>query len=517
MAQTQINGATQIKSGTITTTQLAAAAGITDGQLASQYLYANGSRAMTGNLGGGGFEATNWASPTASNSLATKSYVDGVAQGLDTKASVRAATIAAGTLASSFASGQVIDGVTLATNDRILIKNQSAGAENGIYVVTAGTPTRATDADNGTKLNASAYVFVEEGSQADTGWTLTNNGAITIGTTALVWTTFTGVGATTVTDGTLVKTGNDLKRAAITGDVGIPDGSNTATIASGVVTLTKMANLAANSVIGNLSGSTSVPAAVSATSAATASTVTTRDASANVRFNSVIENFQSIATSGGTTTLLVGSPRTTQFTGSSTQTVVTPDATTMVVGQQITITNRSSGNIQTNANGGGALQTMVPGSFLNLTLTNNGTAAGTWDAAYTAAGGSGSVTTVSVVSVNGLAGTVTNASTTPAISLSTSVVGLVKGNGTALSAAAAGTDYLAPSGRVTRETPSGSVNGSNTAFTLANTPTAGTEEVYLNGIQQEPGAGNDYTISGATITYLTAPISGDKIRVSYFK
>lgn len=70
---------------------------------------------------------------------------------------------------------------------------------------------------------------------------------------------------------------------------------------------------------------------------------------------------------------------------------------------------------------------------------------------------------------------------------------------------------------VTRETPSGSINGSNTAFVLANTPTTGSEEVYLNGLLQEPGAGNDYTISTNTITYLTAPISGDKIRVSYRK
>jgi hypothetical protein len=72
-------------------------------------------------------------------------------------------------------------------------------------------------------------------------------------------------------------------------------------------------------------------------------------------------------------------------------------------------------------------------------------------------------------------------------------------------------------GFVDRETPSGSVNGSNTAFVLANTPVAGSEHVYLNGLLQEPGAGNDYTISGATITYLTAPLTGDKIRVSYRK
>lgn len=70
---------------------------------------------------------------------------------------------------------------------------------------------------------------------------------------------------------------------------------------------------------------------------------------------------------------------------------------------------------------------------------------------------------------------------------------------------------------VVRETPAGTVNGSNVTFTLANTPVAGTEEVYLNGLLQEPGAGNDYTIASAVITYLTAPLTGDKVRASYRK
>ncbi len=70
---------------------------------------------------------------------------------------------------------------------------------------------------------------------------------------------------------------------------------------------------------------------------------------------------------------------------------------------------------------------------------------------------------------------------------------------------------------VDKEVPSGSINGSNAAFTLANTPTSGTEHVYLNGILQESGSGNDYTISGANITMLTAPLTGEKIVVSYRK
>lgn len=70
--------------------------------------------------------------------------------------------------------------------------------------------------------------------------------------------------------------------------------------------------------------------------------------------------------------------------------------------------------------------------------------------------------------------------------------------------------------RSTRETPSGTINGSNTSFSLANTPMSGTEDLYLNGVLQDAGASNDYTISGGTITMNTAPVSGDKLRCSYF-
>jgi hypothetical protein len=70
---------------------------------------------------------------------------------------------------------------------------------------------------------------------------------------------------------------------------------------------------------------------------------------------------------------------------------------------------------------------------------------------------------------------------------------------------------------ITKEIPTGAVDGVNTAFTLANTAEAGTEQVYLNGLLQSPGATEDYTIAGATITFASAPVAGDKIRVSYIK
>lgn len=139
--------------------------------------------------------------PTAAQDAATKNYVDGLSQGLSWKESVRAATTAAGTLATSFENGDVIDGVTLATGNRILIKNQAAPAENGIYVVQAtGAPTRATDADTGTDILMMA-VFVEEGTTlADSAWVLQTNGPITLGSTSLTYAQF-GAG-TSYTEGT---------------------------------------------------------------------------------------------------------------------------------------------------------------------------------------------------------------------------------------------------------------------------------------------------------------------------
>lgn len=68
-----------------------------------------------------------------------------------------------------------------------------------------------------------------------------------------------------------------------------------------------------------------------------------------------------------------------------------------------------------------------------------------------------------------------------------------------------------------RETPAGAVNGVNTTFTLAFTPEVGTEEVYLNGLLQDEGGANDYTIVGVTITFAVAPLTGDKVRVTYIQ
>jgi uncharacterized protein YjbI with pentapeptide repeats len=166
---------------------------------------------MSGAIAMGTNKITGLGDPTSAQDAATKAYVDTTSQGIDWKASVRAATTAAVTLASGLENGDTLDGVTLATGNRVLVKNQATGSENGIYVVKAsGAPDRSTDADTGAELTSNFAVFVEEGTvNADQGYVLTNDGAITVGTTALTFTQFTGLGQIIAGTG-LDKTGNTL-------------------------------------------------------------------------------------------------------------------------------------------------------------------------------------------------------------------------------------------------------------------------------------------------------------------
>lgn len=173
---------------------------------------------------------TNLAAPTLDSDAATKAYVDAARTGLDVKESVRAASTANVTLTYSAtggtsARGQItaapntLDGVTLANGNRILLKNQSTAAQNGIWVVTTvgtgsnGVWDRATDFDADVEVTAGAFTFVTEGTaNADSGWVLTTNDPIVIGGasgTALAFAQFSGAGQITAGAG-LTKTGNTI-------------------------------------------------------------------------------------------------------------------------------------------------------------------------------------------------------------------------------------------------------------------------------------------------------------------
>ena len=154
------------------------------------------------------------------NTLVTKEYADSIKQSLDVKQSVRAATTANITIATALNNGDTIDGVTLATGDRVLVKDQSTGSENGIYVVGA-TPARSDDADTSADVTAGMFVFVTEGTaNGDNGFILTTNDTITLGTTSLSFTQFSGAGQITAGDG-LTKSGNTISVNADDDTIGI--------------------------------------------------------------------------------------------------------------------------------------------------------------------------------------------------------------------------------------------------------------------------------------------------------
>lgn len=124
-------------------------------------------------------------------SFARSDHNHDIASGfMRTRTVVRAASTANGTLATAFENGDSLDGVTLATGDRVLLKDQSDLTENGIYTVNAsGSPTRATDADAAGEMISGMVVNVAEGTtQSATGWQIANSGTITPGTTSLLFT-----------------------------------------------------------------------------------------------------------------------------------------------------------------------------------------------------------------------------------------------------------------------------------------------------------------------------------------
>ena len=163
---------------------------------------------MTGSLTFSSGTVTGLPTPSNASDAAPKSYVDAAITGLSWKQAVRTATTINGTIATAFANGSVVDGVTLATGDRILIKNQTTQSENGIYIVAAsGAPTRSLDSDSSAELVGES-VFVDAGTvNADTGWVQTTNTPITVGTSNLVYAQFSGSGAYSAGTG-LTLTGN---------------------------------------------------------------------------------------------------------------------------------------------------------------------------------------------------------------------------------------------------------------------------------------------------------------------
>ena len=199
--------------------------------------------APTGDVSMATYKITGLGTPTANTDAATKAYVDSVTEGLHIHESVVAATTANVNLANALENGDTLDGITLATGNRILVKNQTTQSENGIYVVQAsGQPTRATDFDTAVEVDSGDFVFVYGGTvNASTGWVQTNRPA-TIGTDAINFTQFSGAGTYGAGNG-LTLTGNTFSiNTSVTVDKDTAQTLTNKSISGSANTLTNIPN-----------------------------------------------------------------------------------------------------------------------------------------------------------------------------------------------------------------------------------------------------------------------------------
>ncbi len=466
----------------------------------------------TGSVSVSSKKITSLAAPTADADAATKAYVDSVAEGLDIKESVRVATTAAlpavtynngssgvGATLTADANGALaaIDGVTVsATTTRLLIQDQAAALQNGIYVVTtvgdAGTPfvlTRAGDMDGSPASEIpGAFVFVEEGTtNADNGFVCTTNAPVTMGTTAINFTQFSGAGQITAGDG-LAKAGDVLSvnvddvTTAIVGDaVIVKTSANLTTPNIGV------ANGDSFTASGTVQGATITDGTATITSGAIAS-VTTITTSGNITTGAgnVI---------AGNVTGAIG-----DFSGAVSGATLTSDSGITISANDID----SSGSAITVNQASADLDFVVEGNGdANLFRTDAGS--------DTVLIGTATATTGATLKVAGTDSILIPVGTTA--ERPSAATGMIRFN-TSIDAfefydsaawTTAGSDFTV----IATQTFNG--DNSTVAFTLSEAQTTASCIVSINGVVQLPTTA--YAVSSTTLTFTEAPLSGDVIEV----
>ncbi|MGH7975000.1 MAG: beta strand repeat-containing protein [bacterium] len=449
--------------------------------------------------------------PVNPQDAATKAYVDATSQGLTIKTACQAATIAnlsvtaAGsqvgkTLTATANGALVVDGYTVLTNDRILVKNQTTGSDNGIYTVTqtgdATHPfilTRATDFDNSATVKSGDFIFINNGTvNASSGWVLSTPDPITVDTTSLTFTQFSGAGEIIAGNG-LTKTGNQLDihpadASLIThiGDIAVQRDPAGAVGLSG-------AGIAVNT------DGTYIGISGNNVSLLNPTSHTVAGANTQVQFNNSGAFGASADFTWDGSNLQLGASHGLVLQHNPTTAVISTNGITpLFIG--------SAAAIQLNAGSG---ENAI--LYLNTGVSAS-TAVGIGTLTPDASAALDVTSTVTGFLPPRMTTTQKNAIASPATGLivfDTTLGFLQIYNGTTWTSVQSVINF------VTREVPTGAINGSNVTFTLAHTPVVGSEEIFLNGLLQNAGAGNDYTISGATITFTTAPLTGDVLLVTY--
>jgi len=428
MSTTLIRKAQLVNLG-IVDADVAAGAAIVTTKLAdgASFIRKEGTVAFAADQSMGNFKLTNLAQPLTANDAARLIDVQNSAAGITAKDAVRVATTANITLTAA----QTIDGVSVIAGDRVLVKNQTTASENGIYVCAAGAWARSADADTAADVKSGMFAFVCEGTaNADSGWILSTDGAIVVGTTSMTFVQFSGAG-TILAGAGMTKTGSTM-------DVGTASTGRIVVNADNI----DLATVVTGASIGAASGA-SVPYLTYDAYGRITAGASRNLACADIGAQPLDAVLTSLAAAG---------------VGIIVQTVdgtIAPRSIAQSTGIVVTNGDGVAGN-PTIALASGVIA--APGTYTSVTVDTYGrVTAGTNPTTFTAAN------------------------------------------------------------FITGETPSGTVNGSNVTFTLANSPLAGSQEVYLNGILLESGAGNDYTISGVTISMLVTPQTGDKLRATYRK
>lgn len=640
MSRSLIRGSSQILAGSIFDAQIAAAAAIQTSKLAdgAEFLFRDGSVALTGNLDGGGQRITNLAPATGNNDAVTLSQLESVAAGYDPKESVRVATdgsnidLATGGLLT-------VDGVTLVAGDRVLVKDQTDPTENGIYVAAAGAWSRSEDMDGSpaAEVSGGAHTYVESGTvNAGVGYAVIWDGIINLGTDPINWSQQSGAGSFTAGAGLTqvgnvldVNVGNGVEIVADNVQIKL-DGTTLATSAAGL----KLADLADGQIlIGDASNI--------ATANPVSGDVTMSNTGVFTIANGAVTNAKIAAGAAIDTSKLAEGAEFLKRDGSVTWTG-SQNAGANILG------NLGAGVASTDAVNKGQLDGVQSSLQTELDNTQTGAGLGT-GGAYTANAGSNYLTTATSLkdaddlldaqikanadAIAGLgSGSLTNLQNeinaietgvglatdgtyvspvgTNYIDASTSVMSAITALDTALADAQSqltsndtditnlqaeldatqsgaglaangafvaytGTNFIDAStsladaislldsgvqtsldaklddsqlidddtfasatattvpssesvkayvdsqisaetvGFVDEEDLTASIDGVNTAFTVAGTPEAGSLKLYFNGQRLREGATNDFTISGSTITTLFVPESGDQLFADY--